>query len=145
MRNTSVYLVGAMSAFYYSGEYERATDWRKYANSKLSDTGILVFDPTNNSHEHFNFPKEYNGGVIFQNYTYLTKCDVLLVNLDKFDDSIGSIWEVGVAWEHHKPVVAFGTCDKWSNRPHFQSLFTAIFDDVESACDYIISLYSQKI
>lgn len=134
-----------MSYFYSIGEYSRATDWREYVYDTLHEAEIRVFDPTENSTEHYKFPKEYNGGVIYQNYTYLRNCDILLVNLDMIEDSIGSVWEMSIAWAEHKPVIAFGECEKWRDRPHFQSLITVKTDTVEEACDYIISMYSQKI
>lgn len=145
MNNIKTYLAGCMLKHLLDGQYEKATEWRKYATEKLADAGIKVFDPTINSIEQFRFPKEYINGVILQNYTYLKKCDMLLLNLDSFEDSIGSIGEITLAWEHKKPVIAFGKCLKWTNSPHFQSMITLTLPDVESACDYIILMYNQKV
>lgn len=145
MSKINGYLAGCMLKHLLNREYEKATEWRAYARDKLSDSGIGVFDPTVNSLEQFKFPKEYNNGVILQNYTYLKKCDILILNLDSFEDSIGSIGEITLAWEYKIPVIAFGTCSKWVNSPHFQSMVTVILPDLDSACDYIISMYNQKI
>ena len=145
MKKINIYLTGAMSAYYYAGEYEKAKQWRDYAKQKLRDCDFGVFDPTDNSEIHFKYPTYLNSGVIFQNYTYLKNCDILLVNLDKIEDSIGSIWEISMAWAEHKPIVAFGRCDKWKERPHFQSMISVILDNVETACDYILTMYNQKI
>lgn len=139
------YLAGSMSDFYFSGEYDKATKWRDYAKGKLRDIGIKVFDPTENSEKHFKYPVETEGGIILQNYTYLSNCDLVLLNLDKFENSIGSIWEVSVAWQNKLPVIAFGKCKKWQDRPHFKSLIDVRFETVEDACDYICSMYGCKL
>jgi nucleoside 2-deoxyribosyltransferase len=134
-----------MSAHMGANEYEKATQWREYSAEHLGRYDIIAFDPTHNSVEHFNLPASFDNGIIFQNYSYIAKSDVGLLNLDHFEDSIGSIWEVSMLWQQHKPVVAFGRCDKWQNRPHFKSLITVHVDTVEEACDYIASMYEQRI
>lgn len=139
------YLTGNMSSFYEQGRYAEATEWRKVAQEILKQCNIKVFDPTKNSNEHYNHPTHYSDGIILQNYTYLKKSDVLLVNLDLFEESLGSVWEVSIAWERHIPVIAFGRCDKWISRPHFKNLFTVDCRDVEEACEYIGSMYAEMI
>jgi nucleoside 2-deoxyribosyltransferase len=139
-----IYECGSMTAFYNAGRYEEATNWRKYVKDFFKETNINVFDPTDNSELHFTYPPDLHNGVIFQNYAYLKKCNIVLVNLDLFEDSIGSIWEVSMAWIEHKPVIAFGN-SKWEDRPHFKSLITVQLDTVENACEYILAMYRQKI
>ena len=136
-----IYESGAMSTFFYSGEYHKAKEWRHYAKEKLTECGFKIFDPTKNSESNFEYPSALNEGVILQNYTYLMKSDILLVNLDRISESIGSIWEICLAWEYKKPVIAFGECSKWKDSPHFQSLCSIILPDIESACEYILSMY----
>jgi nucleoside 2-deoxyribosyltransferase len=138
-------MCGAMTAFYDNGRYEDATKWREYVRNYFNETTIKTFDPTHNSLIHFTYPQEYYNGIILQNYAYLKQCEIIIVNLDLFDDSIGSVWEVSTAWMEHKPVIAFGKCPKWENRPHFKSLITVCLDNVEEACEYILSMYGQKI
>jgi nucleoside 2-deoxyribosyltransferase len=140
-----LYTIGAMTAFYNANRYEDATKWREYVKDFFKDTNIHVFDPTDNSKLHFTYPTDFHNGVILQNYAYLKKCDITLVNLDLFEDSIGSVWETSVAWMEHKPVVAFGKCKIWENRPHFKSLITVQLETVEDACEYILSMFRQKI
>lgn len=143
MKDIKAYCAGAMSIFFRRGEYEKATRWRDYANNELKDAGISVFDPTVGSEKHYGYPQSHNGGVIFQNYAYLKKCDLVLLNLDEFDDSIGSVWEVSMAWAEKKPVIAFGECEKWKDRPHFKSLITIQLPTVEEAVEYIKDMYNQ--
>ncbi len=144
MDKIKVYLVGSMTGFMEDGSYEKATEWREYAKQKLEASNLKVFDPTENSIQHYQYPASLNGGIITQNYTFIQRCDLLLVNLEKLEDSIGSIWEISMAWQQRKPVVAFGRCEKWEGRPHFQSLITVRLADGEAACDYIISMYANS-
>src|SRR5574344_1029357 len=141
----NLYTIGAMTAFYNQGRYEDATKWRKYVKDYFRETNIKVFDPTDNSELHFAYPTNYSDGVIYQNYAYHKKSDIFLTNLDLFEDSIGSIWETSCAWIDHKPVIAFGNCKQWETRPHFRSLITTQLETVEDACEYILSMYRQKI
>jgi nucleoside 2-deoxyribosyltransferase len=134
-----------MSSFYQANRYEEATKWREYSKQRLNDIGIKIFDPTDKSLTHFTYPESTHNGIILQNYIYLKKCDAVLVSLEMFEDSVGSIWEVSMAWAEHKPVIAFGNCEKWKDRPHFKSLITVQFDTVKEACEYILSMYSQNI
>jgi nucleoside 2-deoxyribosyltransferase len=141
----TIYLCGAMSKFYEEGRYDKAVKWRYYAKKYFAESNIRLFDPTDNSEMHFTYPEDYQKGVIYQNLTYLKHCDIVLVNLEHFDDSIGSIFEVTAAWLEHKPIIAFGKCDKWKSRPHFNAMITVQLNNVEDACSYILSMYRQKI
>lgn len=141
----SIYLAGAISPYLNSRDSGKATEWRGFAKELLEDCGIKVFDPTELLDEHLKFPNEYNNGIIFQNYAYLNKCDIMLLNLDKFEDSVGSIFEVSIMWQQHKPVIAFGECPVWSDRPHFRSIISIKLNNVQDACDYIASMYNQKL
>lgn len=132
-----VYLAGAMSCFQEEGNYAPAVGWREKATVFLDASGIKVFNPTYLSEEQFSF-KPGAPGVILQNYSYINKCDAILVNLDKLEESIGSIWELSIAWENNKSVVGFGTCEKFKNRPHFDALVPVRIETLEEACEYLI-------
>lgn len=138
------YLCGAMSSFYETNEYNKAVQWRKTAKQRLEDSDIDAFDPTVGSQQAFKMGVSFNNGVIYQNYAYLKDCDFLLVNLDRIEDSIGSLWEISTAWLLHKPVIAFRVCSKWTNRPHWQSLITIQMNTLDDAIYYIQTMYSQK-
>lgn len=141
----NLYTVGAMTAFYNTNRYEDATKWRTYVKDFFKETNIHVFDPTDNSELHFTYPTDLHDGVIFQNLAYLKKCEIVLVNLDLFEDSIGSIWEASTAYNEHKHIICFGKCNIWKSRPHFKSMFKTRFETVEDSCEYILAMYRQKI
>jgi nucleoside 2-deoxyribosyltransferase len=139
------YLAGAMSKYYEENRYDEATKWRKYVKDYFNESSITIFDPTDESEKHYKYPPEFYNGVILQNYAYLKLCDFILVNLEYFEDSVGTIWECSIAWAEHKPIIAFGKCNKWKDRPHMRSLITVQLDTVEDASEYILSMYRQKI
>lgn len=133
----SVYLAGAISYFYNIKSPRRATVWREQAEEYLNDYNIKCFNPCKESQSCWEYPQT---GLIKQNYFYLKNCDIILVNLDMINDSVGTVWELSMAWRDHKPIVAFGTTH-WLNRPHMQSLIDVRFDTVDEALDYIVDMY----
>ena len=83
--------------------------------------------------EHFNYhdkaPKMPK-----QCYNYfmwmIDQCDVLLVNLDHSDVSVGTFGEVKHGYDRHKPIIGFGTKPKtWYEWTH--ELCDVIFDTFE--------------
>ena len=143
--NILIYECGSMTSFYEINRYEDAIKWREYVKDYFKESNIKVFDPTFNSLNHFKHPREYYDGIIKQNHIYLNKSHILLVNLDMFEDSIGSIWEMSTMYNEHKPIICFNECKKWEQRPHLKSMVSVKLDTVEDACDYILSMYGQKI
>lgn len=133
----SVYLAGAISYFYNTNQSKRATEWRDKAERFLKDYNIKCFNPCKESPYCWNYPQE---GLIKQNYFYLKNCDIVLVNLDMINDSIGTVWELSMAWAEHKPVVAFGKTP-WLDRPHMRSLIDVKFETLNEALDYIVDMY----
>ena len=136
--NKSVYLAGAISYYRNIGKPEQAEEWRKQAQETLNYYDIKCFNPCDESPICWDYAQD---GLIKQNYYYLNNCDIVLVNLDAINDSIGTIWELSMAWRDHKPVIAFGTTS-WLDRPHMNSLIDMKFDTLSEALDYITSMYS---
>ena len=135
--NKSVYLAGAISYFYNTKQKERATKWRTKAKECLGQFNMKCFNPCDEPSDCWQYPQ---GGLIKQNYFYLKNCDIILLNLDMINDSIGTIWELSMAWREHKPIVAFGKTP-WLERPHMQSLIDVKFNTLDEALDYIVDMY----
>lgn len=133
----SVYLAGAISYFYNIDQPKRATVWREKATECLGQFDIKCFDPCKENPNCWNYPQD---GLIKQNYFYLKNCDIILVNLDMINDSIGTAWELSMAWRDHKPVVAFGQTH-WLDRPHMRSLIDVHFEKLDKALSYITDMY----
>lgn len=136
--NKSVYLAGAITYFYKTEQSERATAWRDKAEEFLNDYNIKCFNPCKESPSCWEYPQD---GLIKQNYFYLNNCDIVLVNLDMINDSVGTIWELSMAWKDHKTVIAFGKTP-WLKRPHMKSLIDVKFDTLDEALDYVVDMYA---
>ena len=132
-----VYLAGAISYFYNTNQHKRATAWRERATECLGQFDIKCFDPCKESPTCWEYPQD---GLIKQNYFYLKNCDIVLVNLDMINDSVGTIWELSMAWKKHKSVIAFGKTP-WLDRPHMRSLIDVRFDTLDEALNYITDMY----
>lgn len=133
----SVYLAGAISYFINTNQKNRATEWRDRAEKYLGQFDIKCFNPCKEDPRCWNYPQE---GLIKQNYFYLKNCDIILVNLDMINDSVGTIWELSMAWKEHKTVIAFGKTP-WLERPHMRSLYDVRFDTLTDALDYITDMF----
>lgn len=134
------YLAGTMTYFDKQGQFYKATGWRKTSTELLIDAYIRVFNPCINYSEN----KEYAAkGVVNQNLTYLKKSDILLVNLEEFDKSAGSMFELFFAYMNHIPVIAFGENYLYPNQPHVSESISMHFKDVYEAIDYITSMFAQ--
>lgn len=133
----SIYLAGAISYFYNINQKERATAWRTKAVEYFKPYDIKCFNPCDEPSECWQYPQS---GLIKQNYFYLKNCDIVLVNLDMINDSIGTVWELSMAWRDHKPIIAFGKTP-WLDRPHMLSLMDIRLDTLDEALDYISNMY----
>lgn len=72
------------------------------------------------------------------------KCDVILINLDGSDNSIGEAMEVEHAFCHGIPIIAFGKeSSTWYN--WVKTRATVIFDDLHDAVDYICDSYAEIV
>ena len=131
---------------YTSGSEKNApkgfTSWRHVLNSfinELYDDKIKILDPM----MHFNYsdkaPKTPR-----QCYNYfmwlINQCDVILVNLDRSDVSVGTFGEVQHGFDNRKPIIGFGT------QPNTWYEWTAelcdiVFDSMEEAINYIVEQY----
>jgi nucleoside 2-deoxyribosyltransferase len=133
----TIYLAGTISYFYNINQPMRATVWREKAEQHFEQFDIKCFNPCKENSRCWEYPQE---GLINQNYFYLKNCDIVLVNLDMINDSIGTAWELSMAWKEHKPVVAFGKTH-WLERPHMRSLISVKFNTLYEALDYITDMY----
>lgn len=134
----TVYLAGCISYFYDTNQPQRATVWRDKAVKYLNDINIKCFNPCDENPRCWTYPQ---GGVLKQNYFYLQNSDIILVNLDMINDSVGSIWELSMAWKDYKPVIAFGKTP-WLDRPHMNTLVDVWFKTLDEALEYISDMYA---
>jgi nucleoside 2-deoxyribosyltransferase len=131
----TVYLAGAISFFHNTNCPERATGWRNIAENYLSYYDIKCFNPCKCE----GFSEDM---IVKQNMYYLNQCDIILVNLDMINDSVGTIFELTEAKHRGKPIIAFGK-SYWRERPHMKYLIDTYFDTFEDALDNIVTAYRQ--
>ena len=129
---------------YASGSEKNApegfTSWRdELKKMTIWYNQLLVLDPM----MHFNYtnkpPKTTRQ---CSNYFMwmIDQCDVLLVNLDHSDVSVGTGCEVQHGSDNHKPIIGFGvkpeTWYEWTS-----DKCDVIFDTMEEAIEYIVEHY----
>lgn len=132
---------------YASGSEKNApegfTSWRDELKTILAwhDDKIKILDPM----MHFNYTdKSPKTTRQCSNYFMwmIDKCDILLVNLDHSDVSVGTGCEVQHGFDTHKPIIGFGA------KPDTWYEWTAdkcdvIFDTIEKVIEYIIEHYCE--
>ena len=133
----NVYLSGAIKNV--DAEFQ---DWRGYSSDSILYgfyPHLSVLDPN----KFFNYtdrqPKTDKQCMDLFMYL-LKKCDVLLVNLDQSNCSVGTGMEVEYALCNNIPIIAFGnkpeTWYKW-----VEISAAVILEDVEEALEYINNSY----
>lgn len=141
------YLGGCMSYLYKNDEYNQATQWRVQLIKKLLELNSTLgyqqfdwFDPTLNFID--NVQVANNKTVLHQNKYYLDQCDILIVNLDHINQSMGTLYEVFYCQIKGKPVIAFGDA-RWVNNPHLAESITIKLGTLDDVVQYLESYYAQ--
>lgn len=135
-----VYLAGCITLYDALGTLEEAETWRKIAQEKLEDLGYKVFNPTINYKRNKDIAYKDSRIVVEQNLTYLKKTDIVLVNLEHLNDSLGTLFELYYAYLNNIPVVAFGY-NKFIHQPHIKASITFRVDTLEEALDVVSSMF----
>lgn len=67
--------------------------------------------------------------IIHRDYQSVLKSDLIVANLDTFGEErppIGTICEIALGWEHHKPIIIITENDKYREHP-FLAYFASAF------------------
>lgn len=125
-----VYLAGPMNKL----SYEEAGAWRERAQRELAEVGIAAYSPLRDKEflagtvidskvdTQVPHPLTTSRGIVTRDHRDCTTADVVLVNFSGFDGiSLGSIVEMGWAWDRRIPVVV--VCPP--NNPHITHPFGA--------------------
>lgn len=144
-----IYFGGCISHHQRNSEMYKAIEWRNILAQKLSDLNADMyikkfdwFDPTDKFDENLKY--NYNT-IVMQNKLYLDECDILVVNLEKLEDSPGTLFEIFYYYYKQKPVIAFGktTDPNIINQPHINSSITEYLSNLDEVVNYIKNMYSQ--
>ena len=146
-RSKMIYLAGTISYFYKNNEMDKAIGWRyKLIDQLLDDIAEKCeskwdwFDPTLNFEE--NYDTVNNKSVLMQNIHYLQKSDIMVCNLDKLEESPGTLFEIFYFGEVLKrPIICTGWSD-WAKSPHIEPYITCILKS-DKVMTYLDNLYYQ--
>ena len=139
-----IYLAGKMSGI----SFEEMTEWRNEVFQKLLksveyySTKINVINPV----LYYNFKeKRHQSEVEVEEFdlAHAVSSDIIVVNLDGLQDSIGTIIELHDAHYHHKiPVIAFGSRELYNNlHPWVKNDITRVESNIDDVVTYIRDFY----
>lgn len=134
-----------MIKIFISGSEKNApkdfTSWRDKVKNLCAwnDDTLQVLDPVTHFNYHDKPPRTPRQ--CFNYFMWLIdQCDVLLVNLDHSDASVGTGCEVQHAYDRNKPIIGFGqdvlTWYEWTDEK-----CDVIFNTMEEAIEYILANY----
>lgn len=139
MNPLKIYLVGRCKGLTDGGK-----EWRENARKILktiaetAGTKVIVFDPT----EYFDYSSQkYKTQKQIKEYYYqaMRQCDLVLLNCNGTEFSIGTAQEIQYAVDHDIPVIGFGEDHTypWITEVDCQVVFSSIHE----ALDYIRDFY----
>ena len=139
-----IYLAGKMSGI----SYKEMNDWRINLKQQLmlasdsADFDIKVINPC----QFYNFEEirhQSEKEVEDFDLAHVTSSDIIIVNLEGLDTSIGTIIELHDANYHHKiPVIAFGKRELYEKlHPWIKRDITRVESTIGRVVDYIQDFY----
>ena len=139
----SIYLAGAMSG----KSFEEMNAWRVEIKDILThmgsyhDCNIRVTNPV----EYYNFIEKRHKSereVMQFDISRVKNSDVVIVNLDGINTSIGTSMELYECYRSDIPVIAFGTDEEYENtHPWIKECIMRHEDTIENAATYIKEFY----
>lgn len=141
MEPLKIYLAGACKDIPDEGAKWREEATKKlHAISKWTDKPIDVFNPIDYfkySASNYKTPKQVKTYYMSQ----LKKCDLVLVNLNKTNNSVGTGQECQYAVDHEIPIIGFGDTNSYSWISEVDC--DVVFETMSVAIDYIKDYYLQ--
>lgn len=146
MKPLTIYLAGAMSC---CSSFEEMNAWREYANEKLQDASNITGYPVKiiNPVSYYNFEelKHQNEREIMQfDLNKVKSSDLIIVNIEGLNTSIGTAIELYEAYKRDIPVIAYNPNGKfdYSKIHHWlQCYVTRVEDNMFKLADYISEFY----
>lgn len=145
----TVYLAG----FIHGSVIEQCRGWRKkirdhYSNYKGKEYPIIWLDPMNGeetvSMDGLSSSSPPNA-IIHRDYQCVMKSDIVVVNMDTFGADrplTGTMFELALAWEHHKAIIMITNEKKYSDHPFLKNMVSNFTVSVEELLEKkIINFY----
>lgn len=126
-----IYLAGKLSGI----PLQEQKGWRDYLKKQLEDTGnFKVLSPC----DYYSYEKkEHKSEREIMNWelNYVKNSDIIIVNLDKADSSVGTIMELATAHNLGKPIIGYGKLE--GHHPWIQEVIWRTEDSLENVIYYI--------
>lgn len=144
MNNLSIYLAGAMSN---CKSFEDMNTWRVEIKNMLThmasyyDCDVKVVNPVD--YYNFNEKRHKSEKEVMQfDLSLVKKSDIVIVNLDGINTSIGTSMELYECYRSHIPVIAFGSDEEYENiHPWIRECITRHESNMEDVATYIKEFY----
>lgn len=129
----TIYLAGKMTGLTRA----QMSWWREYAVDLLMGH-FRIHDPASTKLSESLTNRE----IVDSNKFQIMHSNIVLVELDHEDVSIGALGEIVFARENGKPVIAWGKARRVIEHPWVQEHITIHFPRLESAVAYVIQNYA---
>lgn len=136
MNSPKVYLAGKMAGL----SYEEMTKWRELATRILKANKINALNPVSVPLSDEPSTQE----IVTSNKFQIGQADVLLVELDYEEPSLGTIGEIVYAYTLGKPIIAWGRAYNIIQNPWILAHLTIHFTRLDDAVIYIIHNYGPR-
>ena len=141
--NLSIYLAGAMS----SKSFDEMNTWRVEIKNMLThmasyyDCDVKVTNPI----DYYNFKEKRHKSekeVMQFDLSLVKKSDIVIVNLNGINTSIGTSMELYECYRSNIPVIAFGSDEEYENaHPWIRECITRHESNMEDTATYIKEFY----
>lgn len=140
MRKTKIYLAGKMSGI----SFDESNEWRmefKKAMQFYAPSPCIVINP--NDYYNFKNPTHKSEKEVMQyDLNHVRNSDVVVVNLEGLNTSIGTAIEMFLAAENNIPIIALDTSNCWEYmHPWLKECISRTENSVAKLCRYIADYY----
>lgn len=139
-----IYLAGAMTnCLSYSNMNEWRVELKKLLMESAENCGVKVKVINPVAYYNFMSPRHHSEKEIMQfDLNYIRKSDIVIVNLDGLNTSIGTCIELYEAMKNNIPVLAFGEIEIYANlHPWIKECITRVDWNKEELVEYIKDFY----
>lgn len=145
-KRLKIYAAGAMSGL----SLDEMIEWRERVRSLLNKCSELKENPEYEI-DFINPAKYYNTEInnhktekeaFIWDLNHVRTSDIIVVNLNGLNTSIGTSIEIYEAWKNNIPIVAFGNDEIYKDiHPWLKECITRVDSNEISLCNYIYDFY----
>jgi len=143
LEKLKIYLAGKMSGLSFEESDEWRRDFKRIFKKEMNyDTmHYTIINP--NDYYNFKNPSHQNEREVMQyDLNHIRNSDIIVVNLDGINTSIGTAIELYTAAQLNIPILALGTSEKWKNtHPWLKECISRVESDIKELCEYIRLYY----